>query len=368
MPNPRLPGNGADERETTGVVVERAQVPAVEAEVPVARPEADRVRRLLPLQRGHVEAGSIPVAREHVRVHGHRRGGVEAAREQHTVWEGGALLTICLDPETLKGSREVQVDHRSLDHPGDEMLMLRARHDRHLPGEVALAVVLEGTPRELRLVRLLDERKDDVLERAAVVGHHDLREADRQADATEQVRDLLVATDLRHGLKRETRELVSRREAHGGRCHALQSVETRRVAVLRLDEPELTVGVEHLARGSLDGDPPTVSVDQLDRRVLEPNAVFTTEIAGEHLLVTACIRMQLLPVGLLLSSLETTPPLRSTITLRTHGTFSLGLSCSPKKVFTPARGPGPPSKLRKALAVPHIDNANAFLKKERSKI
>jgi hypothetical protein len=283
MPNSRLPADGADERETTGVAAVRAQEPVVEAEEPVVRPEAERVRRLPPLVGRGIEARRVPVESENVGVGDHCRRDVDSTRECVARRERQDLFTIRRNPEALKGGREIQQDDRTRGHEGEQLLVPSIRHNRHLAGEISLAVVLEGTTRVLPAVGPLDGREEGTFESGTIVGDSELRQHNRETDATKQVCKLLVAADLPEQLLRTVAELSFRQEHGSRRERLLQTTQTRDVVNLRLDEPEVTVGIDDLALDPLERDQPTVLVSELDRRILEYDREIATPNGLEHL-------------------------------------------------------------------------------------
>ena len=283
--------------------------------------EVERVPGGLPAVGRTVEAGHVPVAGESRRVGDEGGRRVNRAREHEALGERADHLAVGRDGESLQRVREVDEDHGALAHLLDEPLVAALLHDADLARQLASPIVVERPVGELGLVRALDRREEDVLQRASVVGDGDLGQADGQVDTLEQVDDLFVVPDPGDERRGPDLELLERDELHLRREELLEAGEDRRVVDLRLDEPEITVDVHDLSLETIDRNAPAVAVHERDGVVHEndPHLVAEESLDGflATLLATAS-EPYLTQNRFILTTRETTPHRMKSI-VRSHG-------------------------------------------------
>jgi|GEM_PF-3995075 len=315
-----LPEDG----DPTRAAVTRIETPAVEERLVAVRAEAEREAVGLPLERGHVEDGGLAVAAGDLGVGGDDRGHLHAA-EDEVLGEVRDHLAIGDDAEALERG-EVHPAHRPLGHRLDEALLAGAGDDRHLPGQLSLAVVGERRLGELRLVGAREGRDDRVVEELARVAL-ELREREREVRAPREVCDLLVAGDAREGRFAAILELGGGHELHVLAVELLEAREAGGVVDLGLGQVVCPFGVDDALHPG-DRDHAAIAVDEHRRPVLERDVdhQLVADDAVERLQrarAAARALVDLLRPRLLLSRRHTVPPLseidflgRHRITLR----------------------------------------------------
>lgn len=298
-----------EEDDPARAVLVRVEAPAAEEEAAAAGVEVQRGAGLPTGVGGAVVDQDLVVARHDLRVDHVGHGRVDRTRERESLRELLDHLTVSLDTEALQRRREQDADHRSLAHRVDELLVPALLHHADLTDQLALAVVVELPPGELRRVGALDRHKEDVLERATVVGDRDLGQDDRQPDAASKVLHLLLVVQLGE------QHLHAPLKLRGGDEHhlreELRDTHQHHVVVdLRLHEVELAVGVHRLTLLEAGRrDAAAVLIDQRLRGITtEDDLVITVEDGLEGLfaaVLTATGEEQLAQQRLLLTTLET---------------------------------------------------------------
>ena len=244
------------------------QTPAVELEPVVAGVEVQRIPGDPPAERGAIADRGV-VLGQRFRVRDMRRREVDRPREREPRGELRDHFAVGLDAEPMERGREQNPDHRTLPHRLDELVVTALRDDFDLAGQLTLPTIHERPVGELRAVRALDCREENLLERAPVIRNDELRQAERQVDATPQVLHLLVVADLAKERSCPRFELGRRDELHLGTEELLVPLEHPTIVDLWLVQVIGAVRIHHLTCDRIGRNAPAVPVHQNHGRVFE---------------------------------------------------------------------------------------------------
>lgn len=339
------------------------QNPTVEEQVANTRVEDEGERRGAPGVGGAIQHRGVVVPSQDAGVRHQGDGRLHDTAQDEALGQVLHHLAAGLDPETLEGVREVQPVDRTLCKHARETILPTLGHGAHLPGELALAVVVELPLGERLQVGLLHARDEILFEHGTQIADDHLRQLQRETRPPEQVGHLGVALDLRTqlddrllqvvaGAELEVRELALRGSHH---AVAVEGDGSRHM--------ELPVRVHHRALEPGGRDEATVLVDQLDGQVAQLDAELTAENPLEHLDVSVLAsagQIELLDDGHLLTFIEP-PPSTQSIMFHGHFLFSFQACYHPKKLPLP-RGPGRLPNLRRAFDFGLIPRPKALLK------